>query len=267
MLFPVLLGGCATPFPRPVESPVANEGLSGEAIFAQCLEAHGGDLRDSAAEVQLAVTGEWGSLIQRFQPLVADAGWRIESSEHHWTVDGKSRIEWTGPDGTKRINWDAPDIEVFYNDQQTTDPDVLASTAMTTSAFQLFHLGPSFLAWNASAPVRLPDEVIDGQPYHRLHFWVRPGFGFSEEDEVVAYIDPDTKRMYRVWITLNGFRTTQGATVDVTFLDYIEVDGFVLPSRFEERVRAPISIHAHSWQTTRSEIVKGKNKSNLRSES
>jgi hypothetical protein len=81
------------------------DGPSGSDIFNLCLEAHGGDLRNAFSEVRLAVTGEWGTLIKRIQPLVSDTGYRIDSNEVYWIQDDRSRIEWTGPDGTKVINW------------------------------------------------------------------------------------------------------------------------------------------------------------------
>jgi hypothetical protein len=147
-------------------------------------------------------------------------------------------------------------VEVSYNGVMSTDPDVLASSALTSSTFALFHLGPSFLAWHGGEPTRLADEVIDGRSYHRLYFELEPGFGLSEKDSVVAYVDSVTKRLFRVWLTLEGFRTTMGATVDVTYLDYKRVSGFLMPSKFDERVRSPISIHAHTWWNTRFELVK-----------
>ena len=259
LLFLPLLGmlaGCATPFPRPADGAEAEGAASGEEIFAGCLAAHGGDLRKSVREVRLSTTGEWGTLIQRVQPLIADAGWRVEAEERHVPAEGRSEILYRGPEGTKRIVWDYPEIEVYYNGEPTTDPDIVASTAMTTAAFQLFHLGPSFLAWHGGTPVRLADETVDGKRYHRLHFVIQPGFGFSGKDEVVAYIDPETMRLFRVWITLEGFRTTQGATVDTTYLDYTEVEGFVLPSQFVERVRSPISLHVHAWEATEIDLVR-----------
>ena len=143
-----------------------------------------------------------------------------------------------------------------YNGIRTSDPDALVSSAMTSSTFALFHLGPSVLAWRGGEPVRLADETIDGRRCHRLYFVFEPGFGLSDRDEVVAYVDAETMRLYRVWLTIEGFRTTRGATVDVTFLDYKEVSGYLLPSKFDERVRAPISIHAHAWHNTRMELVR-----------
>jgi hypothetical protein len=217
--------------------------------------AHGGDLRDSVREVRLALTGEWGTAIRRIQPLVTDFTYRIDADERHLIADGRSLVEWSGPAGVKHVDWRHPDIEVAYDGEPSNDPDVLASTAMTAEAFRLFHLAPSYLAWRGGEPARLADETLDGRRYHRLLFTLEPGFGFAASDRVVAYIDAETRRLFRVWITLEGFRTTQGATVDVTYLDYQEAGGFLLPRRLDERVRAPIGIHAHEWTITAAEVI------------
>ena len=259
------LAGCATPFPQaePGAEPGAGpadravEGPDGATLLARCIAAHGGDLREAAAEVRLSLTGEWGVMIRRIQPLVTDAGYRIDAEERHFLREGRSLVEWSGPAGVKRIDWRPPAIEVAYDGLTSTDPDVLASSAMTSEAFRLFHLAPSFLKWRGGQPLRLADETIGGRTYHRLSLTLRPGFGFSAEDRVVAYIDAETLRLYRVWITLEGFRTTQGATVDLTYLDYQEVSGHLLPRRLDERVRAPIAIHAHEWIITAAELIPG----------
>jgi len=250
------LVACASPFPRPDPRAGAFDDPDGATLLARCIEAHGGDLADSARELRLALSGEWGVMIRRIQPLVTDAGYRIDATERHFIGEGRSRVEWSGPAGAKHVDWRHPDITVAYDGSPSADPDVLASTAMTAEAFRLFHLAPGYLRWRGGEPVRLADETLDGRRYHRLLFTLQPGFGFSNSDRVVAYVDAETYRLFRVWITLEGFRTTLGATVDVTYLEYQEVDGFLLPRRLDERVRAPIGIHAHEWTIGAAEIIR-----------
>jgi len=252
----LFLAGCASQFPQPVPVAHTHDGLSAGKILADCLQAHGGQPELEFSQVQLSVSGTWGSMIKRIQPLVTDFGYRIDSKETYYIRDGRSRIEWNGPEGTKVIEWNYPDVKVFYNGTESEDPDVLASSAMTSSTFELFHIGPSVLARRGGDPVRLSDEVIDGRLHHRLYFVFEPGFGLSSRDEVVAYIDAATKRLFRVWLTIEGFRTTKGATVDVTYLDYENISGYLFPSKLDERVRAPISIHAHSWWNTHMNLIK-----------
>ncbi len=257
ILFPilVLLAGCATPFPQADQETVFSDGLTADAILQASLAVHGGDLRESFSEVRLSQTGEWGTAIRRIQPIVTDAEYRISARETHFLQENRSRFEWTGPAGTKDIDWAYPDISVTYNGDPTRDLDLIRSSAMTSEAFRLFHLGPTFLAWRGGDPVRLADEEIAGRTYHRLMFTLQPGFGFSESDQLVAYFDTESLRLYRVWITLEGFRTTQGATVDLTYLEYQEIDGHLMPLRLDERVRAPIAIHAHTWTISNLELV------------
>lgn len=252
----LLLAGCAVQFPKPVPDTQFEDHSSAAEIFAECLRAHGGQFGNEIDQVHLSVSGTWGNMIRRIQPLVTDFQYRIDSQETYYLKEGRSRIQWSGPEGTKVIEWDHPKVKVFYNGIENKDPDVLASSAMTSSTFELFHLGPSVLARRGGDPVRLSDEVINGTNYHRLYFLFEPGFGLSQSDEVVAYINAETKLLYRVWLTLEGFRTTKGATVDVTYLDYKTTSGYLLPGKFDERVRAPISIHAHAWWNTHMELVK-----------
>lgn len=252
----LLLAGCATRFPQPIPDTQFEDRLTAAEILADCLQAHGGQLGNNIDQVHLSVSGTWSNAIKIIQPLVTDFEYRIDSQEVYYPKAGNSRIQWSGPAGTKVIEWDYPNVKVFYNDIENTDPDVLASSAMTSSTFELFHLGPSVPARRGGDPIRLSDELIDGTKYHRLYFLFEPGFGLSERDEVVAYVDAKTKLLTRVWLTLEGYRTTKGATVDVTYLDYKDTSGYLLPSKFDERVRAPLSIHAHTWWNTQMELVK-----------
>jgi hypothetical protein len=166
-------------------------------------------------------------------------------------------VRWSGPAGTKTIRRESNATVVFYNGEPSQDEDVLASSALTSDSFALFHLGPSELARVGQTPRRLSDGQEDGRRYYRLYFERVPGFGVSERDEIVAYIDVETNRLFRVWITLEGFATTRGATVDVTFTEYQTVGGYVFPKALVERVRAPIGIKAHTWEVTGIELNRG----------
>ncbi|MCC7249181.1 MAG: hypothetical protein IT473_11220, partial [Lysobacter sp.] len=78
----VFLAGCAR-VRCPPDTPAAafDDGLSGEAIFARTLAAHGGDLRQYPGDINLSTDGRWFALIQKIQPLVSDSGFRIRSEE------------------------------------------------------------------------------------------------------------------------------------------------------------------------------------------
>ena len=62
-----------------------------------------------------------------------------------------------------------------------------------------------------------------------------------------------------IQITLEGHSTTQGAHVEVEYLEYLEKGVYLFPSRFFERVNAPISIDAHAWHLTGLDINRGNN--------
>lgn len=252
-----LVTGCATRFPQPNIEKVSEVGrLDAMRILEDCVAAHGGDLREKEVEkINFSVTGKWGSLIKKIQPLVTDHRYRIDSDEAFFPQDLVYQVKWRGPAGEKTINRSTNQTTVFYDGEESKDPDVLSSSAMTSDAFQLFHFGPSLLRWRGVEPVRLQDVLEKGRRFYQLYFEWEPGFGDSERDEIVVIIDKETNLLYRVWITLEGYRTTKGASVDVTFLEYDSKHGITLPVKFVERVRAPIAIKAHRWTTTDWSVV------------
>lgn len=253
----LLLGGCATRFPVASAEFRHPDGRDGAAVLAATLGAHGGDLRARGGDISSALTGEWSALITRIQPLVTDHRWRSDAQERMLPAEGLHAIRWSGPAGEKVVVRTPSAIRVFYNGMESFDDDALASSAMTSDAFQLFLCGPSFIAWRASRLERLADVQEDGRTLHRVLAVIEPGFGRSPRDEVVLYIDARDHRLWRVWFTLEGFRTTRGATADLTYLRYRQVGGVLLPVEFDERVRAPVSIHAHAWRTIGLDLDRG----------
>ncbi len=249
--------GCSTRFPRVANSASAGDQSAAQAIFERCLDAHGGDIRTFAGDLNLSIDGTWSTLIQRIQPLVTDSAYRITAQERYRPSDQLYVVWWQGPAGTKKVLRTPTTVEVAYNGVREFDEKKLQAAAMTADAFQLFHLGPSFLQMRRATFVRLDDAREAGITYQRLLTTLRPGFGFSPADDVVIWIDPRTSRLFRVHLTLNGFETTQGAHVDTTFLEYRQVGRMLLPTRFRERVRGPIRIHAHDWWMTGADLARG----------
>ena len=246
-----LLAGCASVrFPPDPPAAAFKDGLSGDAVFARTLAAHGGDLRAYPGDINLSTDGRWFALIQKIQPVVTDSGFRIRSEERYRPRDGLYAVTHTGPDGSKHVVRSREGLVVSYNGVRETDPAKLRATAMTNDAFRMFHFGPSFFLGRASSWTRLADAREKGRAYYRLRASVRPGFGETEADDVVLWIDRDTARLFRIHMSLNGFETTVGAHVDTTFLEYRDVAGYLLPVRFHERVRGPLRIDAHTWWTT-----------------
>lgn len=251
------LAACAS-FPRaPATVAPAADGLGAQAIFDRSLDVHGGDLRRHPGDINLATDGRWYRLIQRIQPIVTDSRYRVRSEERYRPAQGLYAVRHTGPGGTKHVVRTAGDLRVHYDGRATQDADTLAATALTSDAFRMFHFGPSFFLDRTSALLRLPDARERGRRYHRLHATLEPGFGESARDEAVLWIDAETLRLYRVHQTLEGFRTTRGAHVDTTFLDYRRVGPYLFPVRFLERVRGPIRIRAHEWWVTGIDLDRG----------
>lgn len=249
--------GCATRFPTPVSGTSFDDGLSAQEIFDRSLAVHGGAAGASTSDVNLSITGTWGRLIQRIQPVVTDSGYRISAQERYRPAEQLYAVLWEGPQGTKKVVRTPGSIEVFYNGVRETDETRLGAAAMTADAFQLFHLGPTFLQARRATFERLPDGKEKGRRYYRLFTTLRPGFGRSDEDKVVLWVDPETGRWFRVHITLEGFETTRGAHVDVTFLRHQQVGPLLFPVEFHERVRGPIRISAHDWSFTGADLGRG----------
>lgn len=134
---------------------------------------------------------------------------------------------------------------------------MLKSIALTADSFYRFLLGPLALENQRDRFVRLDNVVEGAKEYYRLYVELEPGIGFSERDELILWIDSTTMLAYRMHITLEGYKTTAGAQVDVTFLDYENVQGFQLPVEFYERVSGPIAIHAHRWEAIGLDINRG----------
>lgn len=252
-----ILAGCSA-FPQARPGTGFADQLSAAEVFDQCLAAHGGDIRDYPGDINLATDGRWYSLIQRIQPVVSDAGFRVTSEERYRPRDGIYAVRHRGPAGSKVVLRTPSGVTVRYNGESVEAGDARRrATAMTNDAFQLFHFGPSFVKHRADTMIRLPDAREDGRGYRRILATLRPGFGESVADQVVLWIDAETSRLYRIHMTLEGFETTRGAHVDTTFLAYHQVGPFLLPSRFSERVRGPLKIMAHEWHVTGVDLDRG----------
>ncbi|WP_038054087.1 hypothetical protein [Thioalkalivibrio sp. ALJ1] len=252
-----LMAGCGGTFPKADADRPVEDGFSAQTLFQQTLAAHGGDLREYEGDLNQATDGEWGRMIQRIQPLVADGGYRGQGEERYRPADGLYAIHYTGPEGTKTVIRGDGDFRVYYDGERSDDREKIRASAMTTDAGELFHYGPSFVKHRATAMARLPNQREGGMEYRRLLATIEPGFGEAESDQVVMWIDPETDLLYRVHITLNGFGPTQGAHVDTTFLEYDEIAGFTLPTRFEERVRGPLRLFVHEWWVTGRDADRG----------
>ena len=86
---------------------------------------------------------------------------------------------------------------------------------------------------------------------------MKPGVGFSDVDYSTLWRNKETNLTYRLHFTLDGFAPTRGAHIDTSYLDYATINDFTLPTRFLERVRAPLKINVHEWWYTGLDINRG----------
>jgi len=250
------LSGCAKSFTRPDGLSIARTGegnptewqLGGQAIFDATMKVHtNGNPPENLKDLNVALSGNWRRMITRIQPLVTDYRYRVASEERLIVNEKIYSAYYTGPDGNKMVIRTPDSVRVFYNDEESFEQDVLDSTAMTADAFFFFLLGPIALKDNQNPYIRLDDIEENGKEYYRLYTELTPGFGLSERDEMIIWIDKETDRTFRVNFTLEGYPSTKGAHADVTFLEFADIDGYLLPTNYHERVLGPINIHAHSW--------------------
>ncbi len=253
---PLLLVACGTTFPTASNAPLQESplsALSGSEIFQRSLQAHtlsaSGDA-EQMRSLRIATTGKWPFLVTKIQPRMTDEAWRVNSDEYLDLQSRRYDVKFSGPAGIKRVIRTPQAIDVYYNGEPSYDDDVLKATALTSDAMWLFYLGPRALEHKQYAFTRLDDGIDKGSRYYRIHSAVEPGFGYSDRDQLVFWVDPATFLVYRIHITLEGFRNTRGAHVDVTIREYQQVDGEVLPRRLFERVRGPLAIDVHDWWTT-----------------
>ena len=248
----LMLSACASKFPTPENSVYTptNDALSGNDIFRQSFNAHGGKSLDRLRNLNVSLTGKWKQLIRRIQPLVTDFRYRVDSQERVLPNKAIYAAEYSGPAGTKSVYRTPNTIAVRYNSEPSNDTEVLSSTALTADSFHLFLLGPLALQQWQNQVTRLSDKTMNGVLHWRIHLERTPGLGLSKRDDVVLWVHPQSKLTSRVQITLEGHESTKGAHVETDFLAYTRVQDYIFPSQFFERVKAPIAIDAHAWQLT-----------------
>jgi len=144
------VAGC-TAFPQARPGTSFADQLTAAEVFDRSLAAHGGDIREYPGDINIATDGRWYSLIQRIQPVVSDADFRVTSEERFRPRDGIYAIRHSGPAGNKYVLRTPSGISVHYNGVAVDAEDErLRATAMTNDAFQLFHFGPSFVKHRAT---------------------------------------------------------------------------------------------------------------------
>ncbi|MGH1427571.1 MAG: hypothetical protein ACRBEE_06490 [Arenicella sp.] len=252
-----LISACAKPLLLPSDIREGEVGVDGQQLFNETFIAHGGLYFESVSDINISIQGNWSFWAPRIQPDVADRHFRVSSQERYLPHSGIYTSYYTGPAGNKKVVRTPESIDIYYNDEKSTQANLIQASAMTADAFLLFSLGPLYLSTLETEFQRLTDVVYKGQHFLRVYSKIKPGLGYAEYDEVVLWIHPATKLTYRVDVTLKGYPPTEGAHVDVFYLDYVKLDQLTIPVHVIENVVAPFHLKAHEWHVTGADVNRG----------
>ncbi len=253
MLIVALLvtAGCAAQFPEPTGS---RNHAAAAVVLEKSIAAHGGYLFEQPGSVQVSYDGRWYNVVKVLQPVLVDAGYR-QSSEEVLDLSTARLVQvHNGPDGTKLVARTADSVSVLYDNEESLDDTTRAASALVADAYAMFLAGPSFIKQRDARLTLLEPATLDDDSYQRIHAVLEPGFGFSERDEAVLWINEETGLLGLVHFTIDGLASTRGAHVDVAFSEHKEIDGFIWPTEFYERVRAPVRVAAHAWHVVDLEV-------------
>ncbi len=241
----VLSSGCA---PTTL-SRLQTQAPSGEAesIWRKSMSAHGAEAFAEVRDLNVRYAGEWSYLGPSFQKILADVEHRQGSEERLLISEQVISQSHTGPAGNKFVASSPTSSKVWLNSSPVTDDAIIQSSTLVAQVYRLFLLGPFYFQRSGVTWFSAPDGKVDERDTYSVAAVLRPGFGFSEEDRVLLSIDKENHLLLRVLLTLNGSPSTRGAEVDVTFKNFQRINGILWPTYFDERIRAPLRLHAHTW--------------------
>ncbi len=270
-LLPVLLLsiGCASSLPTYEGAPERDAEREAQELLGLAIAAQGGDLYAEVKDIAVAYEGSWWKAVQRVQPVLTDVGHR-RSSEERLLLAAKGRSgdtapsdtlaqEHQGPAGRKWVLRRGREVEVRFTsaDEREASEEEVAAAALVADVYRMFLTGPSFFRRQGTTLWPMPPIRENGKTYMRLAALLEPGFGFSERDRAVLWIDSESHRLYRTQFSIEGLDSTRGAEVDTTYSGFREVGGYVWPTEFFERVRAPLRLKAHRWQIRGLDLNRG----------
>ena len=244
-----LLASCSS-LPVPGQANAVAPSAEAQNLMKKSAAAHG-DPWGKYSEIEVAFVGEWTVLASRLQPVLTDPGFRKSSVETYQPPTGRVRQVHTGPSGTKTVERKRPEIRVAFNGEDSPDQEVLDAAALVVDAYKSFVFGTSWLMREGADFKLIGERTVDGARCHLVEGRLSPGFGNSEEDHFIVWIDRESSLMKRIQISLNGVETTRGADVDVVFSDFRKAaDGSVWPAYFLESIQRPVVAKAHEWRMT-----------------
>ena len=256
LLLPIL-GACAS---RGIpQTASTGEQAAARAVLQKSAEAHGLAAFRQINDLNVSYAGEWYGLASRVQATLVDPGFRQGSQERILLKEPVSISQrHDGPQGSKQVIRTVNGVQVYYNDESASNPDVLAAAALVADGYRLFLTGPFyFLDGNLSLETAASEEV-EGRPCLTLVAVRRPGHGLSAEDRYQLFIDSENHLLRRVRFTMEGLASTQGAIAEVDFFDHQEIAGVIWPTRFYERLRKPIpNLPVHDWRLIGLDVNRG----------
>ncbi|MBK1827870.1 hypothetical protein [Haloferula rosea] len=248
-LLVVALASCSS-LTVPGEGKPTAGAREASGILARSAAAHG-DPVGSYRVVEVFYAGEWTGVVKRLQPELVDADFRKTSVETYKPRQAVVIQEHRGPGGSKRVERTKEGVKVSYNGTPIGDEPRRDASALVADAYTAFLFGSSWLAENGRDLAVLSPVSLDGQRCLRVQGRLTPGFGFSEEDRFIAWIDEESGLLRRLQFTIDGLESTRGADVDVTFSEFwTAADSSVWPGRFVELVQRPVLVKAHEWWMT-----------------
>ena len=201
--------------------------------------------------VTVTYEGKWSQLARTLQPTLVDAQYRQSSTEVYSPRKQQVLQRHRGLAGEKRVLRTPTSINVSRNGMTDPATDSLEAAALVADAYVVFTFGSSVLRERGASWRILSQRHLSGEMCTLIAGTLRPGFGMSEADGVIAWIGNQTKRLHRIQLTLNGLESTAGADVDVTFGDFRPgPEETEWPHYFVERIRRPINAKAHEWKLT-----------------
>ncbi len=243
----VILGACSS-LPKPGSGLAEVSGMGKGTEWVRRAAEVEGDAWSKVERVEMRFSGEWRRIVERLQPGLVDTGFRKRSVEVY--EPGKGRVTQThvGPMGTKVVTRTRREVEVVYNGVREGDAVKRASAALVADAYCLFGFGASWLQERGKDFRVVGRRSFAGEECVLVEAVVRPGFGESKEDWVIAWIGEETRRVQRVQLTLFGLESTAMADVDVVRSAFrAGPKGTEWAGRYVEHVQRPLLVKAHEW--------------------
>jgi hypothetical protein len=257
-----LLSSCAST--QICTRPITTSEPEARALVTASQKAHGSAAFDQMRDLSVCYEGKWAAIGPRFQPVLVDSKFRGGSEERIILSPRIIAQSHTGPGGVKKVLRSPGQIATTYNGTASEDAEAKQAAALVADAYALFLLGPFYFQQSGTIFAMNGESFVDQALCDEVLAKLRPGFGISDEDRVILYIDRSSKLLRRVRMTLNGLDSTRGAEVDVTFREFKNIDGVLWPTDFDERIRSPFKLQAHHWNLRGLESNRGLNARDLK---